>query len=202
LSMQVVARARAAGVVVSASVTFFVEQTVCAVGRVAGVVGGEAGVVDEGVGPVVATPIMRWLHDMEGPIELFNQTMVVQAPVGVAEADVVVVVRGLLDRHAMLRCRVEDDGAGGWSLLVPEVGAVDARACGARCGGVDRGGGWSRRARSWTRRLGLMLRALWVSSTGQLVLIVHHLAVDGVSWRILLEDLNIGWAQQSQRSAR
>ena len=31
--------------------------------------------------------------------------------------------------------------------------------------------------------------------TGQLVLIVHHLAVDGVSWRIVLEDLNIAWAQ-------
>ena len=26
-------------------------------------------------------------------------------------------------------------------------------------------------------------------------MIVHHLAVDGVSWRILLEDLNIAWAQ-------
>jgi non-ribosomal peptide synthase protein (TIGR01720 family) len=26
-------------------------------------------------------------------------------------------------------------------------------------------------------------------------LIIHHLAVDGVSWRILLEDLNIAWAQ-------
>ncbi|BBY22722.1 hypothetical protein MSTO_29270 [Mycobacterium stomatepiae] len=40
-----------------------------------------------------------------------------------------------------------------------------------------------------------MLSALWVASTAQLVLIVHHLAVDGVSWRILLEDINIGWAQ-------
>jgi non-ribosomal peptide synthase protein (TIGR01720 family) len=34
-----------------------------------------------------------------------------------------------------------------------------------------------------------------VASTGQLVLIIHHLAVDGVSWRIVLEDLNIAWAQ-------
>ena len=42
---------------------------------------------------------------------------------------------------------------------------------------------------------GVMLSALWVASAGQLVLIVHHLAVDGVSWRILLEDLNIAWAQ-------
>ena len=42
---------------------------------------------------------------------------------------------------------------------------------------------------------GVMLSAVWVASTGQLALIIHHLAVDGVSWRILLEDLNIAWAQ-------
>ena len=42
---------------------------------------------------------------------------------------------------------------------------------------------------------GVMLSALWAGSTGQLVLIIHHLAVDGVSWRIVLEDLNIAWAQ-------
>ena len=42
---------------------------------------------------------------------------------------------------------------------------------------------------------GVMLSALWVTSERQLVSIVHHLAVDGVSWRILLEDLNIAWAQ-------
>ena len=34
-----------------------------------------------------------------------------------------------------------------------------------------------------------------MASAGQLVLIIHHLAVDAVSWRILLEDLNIAWAQ-------
>ena len=42
---------------------------------------------------------------------------------------------------------------------------------------------------------GAMLSALWVADTSQLVLIIHHLAVDAVSWRILLEDLNIAWAQ-------
>ena len=35
--------------------------------------------------------------------------------------------RPWLDRHAMLRLRVDDDGAGGWSLTVPEVGSVDAQ---------------------------------------------------------------------------
>ena len=94
----------------------------------------------------------------------------------------------------MLRLRVDDDGAGGWSLQVPEAGSVDARGClqsvevlsdEALVGGRSR----------LNPAAGVMLSALWAADTGQLVLIVHHLAVDGVSWRILLEDLNIAWAQ-------
>ena len=91
-----------------------------------------AGVIDEGVGPVAATPIMRWLQRAsDGPVEQFNQTVLVQAPAGVTEADVVVVLQALLDRHAMLRLRVDDDGAGGWSLTVPEAGfgGCARRAC-------------------------------------------------------------------------
>ena len=42
---------------------------------------------------------------------------------------------------------------------------------------------------------GVMLSALWVASTSQLVVIIHHLAIDAVSWHIVLEDLNIAWAQ-------
>ncbi|WP_116377758.1 non-ribosomal peptide synthetase, partial [Mycobacterium sp. MFM001] len=62
-SMQVVARARAAGLVCRPR-DVFVEQTVARLARVAGATDGVAGVVDEGVGPVVATPIVRWLHDI------------------------------------------------------------------------------------------------------------------------------------------
>src|SRR6185503_3598754 len=72
LSMQAVARARAAGVMCRPR-DIFVEQTVAALARVAEVAGGEDGPVDEGVGPVVATPIMRWLHSVEGEVEQFNQ---------------------------------------------------------------------------------------------------------------------------------
>ena len=80
--MQVVARARAAGLMCRPR-DIFVEQTVARLARVAGVADGAAGVVDEGIGPVAATPIMRWLHTVDGPIDQFNQTMVVQAPAGV-----------------------------------------------------------------------------------------------------------------------
>ena len=193
LSMQVVARARAAGVLCRPR-DIFVEQTVAGLARVAGVADGAAGLVDEGVGPVVATPIMCWLHGVEGPVEQFNQTVVVQAPAGVTEADVVVVLQALLDRHAMLRLRVDDDGAGGWSLQVPEAGSVDARGCLHTVDVLSDEALVGARSRL-NPAAGVMLSALWVASTGQLVLIIHHLAVDGVSWRILLEDLNIAWAQ-------
>ena len=62
LAMQVVARARAAGLVCRPR-DIFVEQTVA---RLAGVAQGVAGPADEGLGTVVATPIMRWLHSTSG----------------------------------------------------------------------------------------------------------------------------------------
>ena len=193
LSMQVVARARAAGLLCRPR-DIFVEQTVAGLARVAVVADGDAGPVDEGVGPVVATPIMRWLHSVDGPVEQFNQTVVVQAPAGVTQVDVVVVLQAVLDRHAMLRLRVDDDGAGGWSLTVPEAGSVDAEDCLHIVDVLSDEAVVAARSRL-NPAAGAMLRALWVASTGQLALIVHHLAIDGVSWRILLEDLNIAWAQ-------
>ncbi len=109
LSMQVVARARAAGLTCKPR-DIFVEQTVARLARVAMVADGTDGPIDEGVGPVSATPIVRWLQDLESagaPVDQFNQTMLVQAPAGAGEADVVVLLQALLDRHATLRLRVD-----------------------------------------------------------------------------------------------
>ena len=193
LSMQVVARARAAGVLCRPR-DVFVEQTVSGLARVAGVADGAVGVVDEGVGPVVATPIMCSLAGAAGSVKQFNQTVLVQAPAGVSEADVVVLLQALLDRHAMLRLQADSDGAGGWSLTVPEAGSADARSCLQSVDVVSEEAVVGARSRL-NPAAGVMLSALWVVSTNQLVIVVHHLAVDGVSWRIVLEDLNLAWAQ-------
>ncbi len=128
------------------------------------------------------TPIMRWLQAAEragGATDQFNQTVLVQAPAGVTETEVAIVLQALVDRHAMLRLRVTDDGADGWSFEVPEAGSVQARDC---LRSVD------------ALSAEMLLAALWVEATGQLAVIIHHLAVDAVSWWILLEDLNIAWA--------
>ena len=190
MSMQVVARSRAAGLVCRPR-DIFVEQTVAGLARVVEVAVGAASAVDEGVGVVVATPIMRWLQSVDGPVDQFNQTMVLQAPSGVSHADVAVVLQALLDQHPMLRLRVDADD---WSLTVPAAGSVHAGSCLCVVDVLSDEALMAARARL-SPAAGVMLSALWVPSTGQLALIIHHLAVDGVSWRILLEDLNIAWAQ-------
>lgn len=44
---------------------------------------------------------------------------------------------------------------------------------------------------------GDMVRAVWFDAgprrPGRLLLLVHHLAVDGFSWRVLQEDLKAAW---------
>ncbi len=193
LSMQVASRARAAGVLCRPR-DVFVEQTVARLAQVATVAGGPGGLIDEGVGPLEATPIIHWLHDVDGQVDQFNQTIVVDAPAGVSQADVVVVLQALLDRHDMLRLRVEDDGAGQWALQVPDIGSVDAAACLESVAALSDEALVAARSKL-DPAAGLMLSAVWAESTGQLALIIHHLAVDGVSWRVLIEDLNIAWAQ-------
>ncbi|MCB0938297.1 MAG: AMP-binding protein, partial [Mycobacterium sp.] len=193
LSMQVVARARSAGLKCRPR-DIFVEQTVARVAAVIKVSGGEAGVVDEGIGPVVATPIMGWLHDVDGPIDEFNQTLVLQAPADVTEADVETVLKAVMDRHPTLRLQVEDDGAGEWSMTVAKTGTVNARACIESVPALSDEALVAARSRL-NLAAGVLLRAVWAADSGQLALIIHHLAVDGVSWRILLEDINIAWAQ-------
>ncbi|WP_231992548.1 condensation domain-containing protein, partial [Mycobacterium sp. 1164985.4] len=190
---QVVSRARAAGIVCRPP-DIFTEQTVARLARVARVADGQTGWVDAGVGAVEPTPVMHRLQGVDGPVDEFNQMVVVQAPAGVGEADVVVVLQALLDRHAMLRLRVEDDSAGGWALTVPEAGSVRAGDCLQVVESLDAEAITAARSRL-NPAAGMMVAAVWAGADNQLAVIIHHLAVDGVSWRILLEDLNIAWAQ-------
>ncbi|WP_083741332.1 non-ribosomal peptide synthetase [Mycobacterium sp. MS1601] len=195
LSMQVVARARAAGVRCRPR-DVFVEQTVARLARVAVVSDASTEVRDQGIGPVLATPIIHWLNGVArtgASIDQVNQTVVIGAPPGAGESDVVQLLQALLDRHPMLRLQV-DSIDGTWVLQVPQPGTVDARSCLRTVETLSDGAVAQARSRL-NPAAGMMLSALWVPSLGQLVVIAHHLVVDGVSWRILLEDLNLAWEQ-------
>ncbi|OMC42175.1 hypothetical protein A5744_17140 [Mycobacterium sp. IS-1264] len=200
LAIQVAARARAAGALCSPR-DLFTEHTVAGLARVARMIGegddGPAGeVADDGLGDVTPTPIIRWLHSVDTLAGRFHQTALLQAPSGVGGEDAVLLVQALLDRHPMLRLRLHTDAAAGgqWSLVAGPPGCVDARDCVQQVAVLSEA---ALRA-AWSRldpAAGVMLSAVWVASTTQLVLAIHHLSVDGVSWRILLDDINTGWDQ-------
>ena len=89
--------------------------------------------------------------------------MVIQAPPGVTQADVVDVLQALLDRHAMLRLHADNGGASEWSLQVPEVGAVDASGCLHTVDVLTDDAVTNARSRL-NPAGGVMLSALWVAS--------------------------------------
>ena len=67
------------------------------------------------------------------------------------------------------------------------------RDCGACLGAAGAGGGAAA-----CRRRGAMVQAVWFDggerAAGRLLLSIHHLSVDGVSWRILVPDLAAAWS--------
>ncbi|MDR3659489.1 MAG: amino acid adenylation domain-containing protein, partial [Mycobacterium sp.] len=192
LAMQVAARARAAGLTCRPR-DVFVEQTVARLAQVVGTTADVDIVVDEGIGALLSTPIIDWFAGVAGPVDQFNQTLVLQAPAGATAADAAILLQALMNRHAMWRLRATlDDGE--WSLQVPAADAVDAHECLVTVDQLSDDVVAAARGRL-NPAAGVMISAVWVTADTQLVLIVHHLAVDGVSWRILLEDLNIAWAQ-------
>ncbi|MBU8832139.1 non-ribosomal peptide synthetase [Mycolicibacterium goodii] len=193
LSMQAVAQARMRGIRIRPR-DVFVEQTVARLAAVATVAGGRDD-TDDGTAPVTPTPIMHWLRTVDGPVDQFNQTLVLQAPedaAGPQVTDVVGVVQALLDHHPTLRLQMPGDGP---SLPVLEPGAVRAADCVRTVDTLSAEALSAARSRL-DPAAGRMLSALWVPRTRQLALVIHHLAVDGVSWRILVEDCNIAWGQR------
>ena len=97
-----------------------------------------------------------------------------------------------------------------WRLEVAPPGAVSANACLRRVdiAGLDdaaRRAVIAEQAQAAAGRLapaaGVMLQAVWFDAGREMraaLLAIHHLAVDGVSWRILLPDLKTAWESIAQ----
>ncbi|MEU1518477.1 amino acid adenylation domain-containing protein [Streptomyces sp. NPDC005811] len=200
LSIQLVTAARRAGLVLTPR-DVFRHRTVAALATVAAPVDTApvAEPEDAGTGPVPLTPIAHWLRAQGGPVAGFHQSQLVRVPAGLREEDLVAALQAVLDRHDALRLRLGDDGGTGWTLEVTARGSVRA----ADCLTLHRSPGETLAdlARAAQRNLdprgGRLLRAVWLdrgaTEPGRLLLMVHHLAVDGVSWRILLPDLAAAW---------
>ena len=154
--------------------------------------------------PLVPTPIQRQLADEAGdpagPMRGYCQFVRLSAPAGLAASDVDLLMTRLTQAHPMLSVRLDREHDGGWHLSQRPFGvngwtspsqghphADLAKACAAL--DLERGIVW---------------RAVLDADAGTLQLAIHHLAVDGVSWRILQSDLArlaAGGEPQPERTA-
>ncbi|EWS95122.1 non-ribosomal peptide synthetase [Streptomyces filamentosus] len=199
-SIQLVSRARKAGLVITPKDVFDF-RTVAGLAEAARSTG--AVVVErpeDGVGEVALTPIVHHLRELGGPVRRFHQSMVVRVPAGVREDLLSDALQSVLDHHGALRLRMTDKD-GEWTFEVTEPGTVTAGPLIRRTdiSGLtadERRSVLTEQTAEAADRLdptaGVILQAVWCDAghdPGHLVLVVHHLAIDGVSWRILLPDL-------------
>ncbi|MFE2282281.1 amino acid adenylation domain-containing protein [Streptomyces sp. NPDC059454] len=211
MSIQLVSAARRAGLRFSPRDVFEC-RTVARLAEVAQDADGAAPAApDDGVGEVPLTPIMKELASRGGPFTEFNQSTVVQVPAALTHESLTKALQAVLDHHDALRTRLTvPDGTDEWSLEVTAPGSVSAddRVERIDASGLDDGELRALMAehgpRARTRlspRDGIMVQAVWFDRgrelSGQLLLVLHHLVVDGVSIRILVPDLAQAWRDVS-----
>ncbi|HEY0640014.1 MAG TPA: condensation domain-containing protein, partial [Pseudonocardiaceae bacterium] len=208
-SIQVVTRARARGVEVTPR-EVFERRTVAELAANARV---EPAVVlaeldGGGVGRLPLPPAAAHLVERGGDLGPFAMTTGVELPVGIDAAGLAATLTAVLDRHDVLRSRLVTDEDGS-ALVVGDAGSVCAASLVHRvgCDGDWESPAWRRAAAAelgaamcrLDPAAGVMLQVVWFdagpSVAGRAVLVLHHLVVDGVSWRILLPDLAAAWAR-------
>ncbi|MET7427268.1 amino acid adenylation domain-containing protein [Dactylosporangium sp. NPDC005555] len=191
MSIQLVSRARAAGLRVTPR-QVFEAKTPAGLAAVASAEPGQApGYASEpdgaGLGLVPVTPIVAWLRSLDAPIDRFHQSLLVRVPAAATPASLVAALQAVLDTHDALRARWTPAG-----LHVPPTGTVRAADLMST---VDDQAALPEAYAAAVARLapsdGVMLQA--VAAPGRLLLVAHHLVVDGVSWRIIVPDLRDAW---------
>ncbi|WP_160095646.1 non-ribosomal peptide synthetase, partial [Rhodococcus sp. T7] len=195
MAIQLVARAREAGVVLAPR-DVFEHRTISRLARAIDSAGTQSPVLEElpggGVGKMPLTPIVHWLLDRGTDIDRFSQAALLTAPAGMNPESLADTVQTVLDRHDLLRAQLRRAAS-------PREAAVEVLPAGSVAAAdllrrvpVDSLAGprfhsiIDSELRSATARLdpytGIMAQVVWFESTedrpdrGRLLFVIHHLA--------------------------
>ncbi|KXO98568.1 non-ribosomal peptide synthetase [Tsukamurella pseudospumae] len=154
---------------------------------------------DEPLGEVPPPPIVRSLLAAAPDLDViagYAQWTALRVPAGLSETALAAAFDETLRVHDALRLQIGDDGV----LVVPPVpasGSGEPPVLTVSDGAADPRSVAERLGARLDPRVGRMLVAELIRTGGdedRLVIVAHHLVVDGVSWRILVPDLEAAYA--------
>ncbi|WP_443742837.1 amino acid adenylation domain-containing protein, partial [Streptomyces oryzae] len=211
IAIQFVSRARRAGLALTPRDVFRHRTAQALAARAAdlAVSAAEDGTTGDDSGPLHPTPIMHALRETGGPVAGFHQSVLLQVPPCLDERHLATALRALVDHHDALRLQLTRVGGVVWNLDIappgqhggpPVLHRIDATELDeealAEAVRAHSDAARSRLDPESGQTAGLV-QAVWFDAGphhhGRLLLMVHHLAVDGVSWRVLLPDLATAW---------
>ncbi|MFB9449592.1 amino acid adenylation domain-containing protein [Dactylosporangium vinaceum] len=198
-SIQVVSRARAAGLAVSVR-DVFAAKTPRSLAALAAPSGGAAttpagGAAEDATGeldlPPIAHQLREDLPELDDRLRRFSQHVILGVPAAVRPDDLAAALQAVIDHHHALRLKLGVPVPGVWAPSIPEPGELRAADL-LRVADSDDAEAELEAARARLRpEDGVVVQAVLLPR--RLLLVVHHLAIDGVSWRILLPDLRAAW---------
>ncbi len=204
LSIQVISRVRQRGISITPR-QLFQQQTIA---ELAGVVshmpqtGEEAGA---GTEEFVLTPIQEWYFELGAPnVHQWNQSLLLDLKRTLDPSIIAAVMDHLLVHHDALRLRFKQRN-GRWVQQYAEksdqtiVHVVDLSSIPPE----EQRAALNREIDVWETSLNIIdgpqLRVVYLkmgeAQPDKLLLIMHHLVTDGISWRILMEDFHRVYAQ-------
>ncbi len=197
VSLQVSARARQRGWQVSPR-DVFEHPTIAALARIAVRAGAETEAATQ-PGPVPLTPAQARFFALRQPAPAhWNQALMLDVPGELADDTVRDALAAVVAAHDVFRVRFTIGDAGVTQELLADTAAPDAWFRTARVTADGAPAELAALARDAQRSLDLaappLFRALHVrgfaDGSARLLLVMHHLIVDGVSWRVLTSDLH------------
>ncbi|WP_312871714.1 amino acid adenylation domain-containing protein [Amycolatopsis acididurans] len=195
VSMRLVSKARAAGFGFTPR-DVFERRTVAELATVAGTSTRSAD-PDAGIGDVPLTPMLRWLT-CNRPYDRLSQARLLCTPPDLDLDGVHRLVQALLDRHDLLRSTFDK------TFTVRPRGALSASSVVRRVEAGDIARQVPEVMEAMLRQLspehGEMVRFVWFDAgsgrPGRLLILLHHLVVDGASWGVLVSELAELWQGQ------
>jgi mycobactin peptide synthetase MbtF len=162
-------------------------------------------------GEVPPLPIVSWLYEY-GNYRRFTNSVLLKLPSDIGRSSIEQILQMLLDGHDTLRSILADTPQGP-RLVTREPGVVRAadlltRVELPKVAEAELAAAITESARRVMDKIdpreGTMVRAVWLAGAEQnqmLLITVHHLAVDVVSWHIMLGDIAAAWHSMKSGAA-